>query len=336
MNGWTSYSDVHKEVVFTNCNFGKGTGGYQYAFCRPYNASVFKDCVFAEGFEFDTTKNDNIVFINCYYGETLITAENALNLGDGETTFFYNGIGGVKFPAEVSSAEDMNEALNNSKYVIMAGDVETEASTTAPYGNKVGFVQNGGVLDGNGNTLSVECYGDDYGIMTSGGTIKNLTIDSGCRAIVIMAPTEDIIIDNVYVSGDVLYPINTAEHAPVDGVDLIVTNSTFGGWSSFAGIASASFTDCTFIEGEYGYGWPYETLVKPYVNTVFTKCEFALDGEGNAYYLDLSALGTGCTVTLEGCTVNGVVVTAENCTNLFGEVELPGDGRTLADCIIFK
>ena len=95
LNGWTSYSDVHKEVVFTNCSFGKGTGGYQYAFCRPYNASVFENCVFEEGFEFDTSKTSAITFINCYYGETLITAENATTLASGETTFFYNGLNDI-------------------------------------------------------------------------------------------------------------------------------------------------------------------------------------------------------------------------------------------------
>ena len=87
LNGWTSFSNVHKEVVFTNCNFGEGNG---YAFCRPYNASVFKNCVFEEGFEFDTTKTSDIVFENCYYGNTLITAENA-----GSLDMFYNGLNGI-------------------------------------------------------------------------------------------------------------------------------------------------------------------------------------------------------------------------------------------------
>lgn len=95
LNGWTSYSNVHKEVVFTNCNFGAGTGSYKYAFCRPYNASVFENCVFEKGFEFDTSKTTDIVFKNCYYGDTLITAENAAALGDGETTFFYNGLNDI-------------------------------------------------------------------------------------------------------------------------------------------------------------------------------------------------------------------------------------------------
>lgn len=95
LNGWTSYSNVHKEVVFTNCNFGAGTGRYAYAFCRPYNASVFENCVFEKGFQFDTSKTSDITFINCYYGDTLITAENAETLTDGETPFFCTGLNGI-------------------------------------------------------------------------------------------------------------------------------------------------------------------------------------------------------------------------------------------------
>lgn len=87
LNGWTSFSNMFKEVIFTNCSFGEGRG---YAFCRPYNASVFENCVFEEGFEFDTSKTSDITFINCYYGETLITAENAASLG-----LFYNGLNGI-------------------------------------------------------------------------------------------------------------------------------------------------------------------------------------------------------------------------------------------------
>ena len=98
---------------------------------------------------------------------------------------------------------------------------------------------------------------------------------------------------------------------------------------------SASFTNCDFVKGEYGYGWPYATLVKPYINTTFSGCDFV-----KGYYLDLSALKAGCTVTLEGCTVDGQALTAEICgfncdgTEAFC-VELPS-GRALADCVIFK
>ena len=325
INGWTSFSNIMRVVEFNNCKFGAGTGAYKYAYMRPYAATVLTNCVFEEGYEVDTTRND-VVFVNCYVGDTLITADNVVELlGDGASK--------AQFPVETKSDKELFDALKEGKHVILTDDIKTESATVAPYGNKVALIQNGGVIDGQGNTLSVDFYGDDYGIMTSGGTIKNLIIDSGCRAIVIMSPTEDIILENVHVSGDILYPINTAEHAVVDGVDLIVTNSSFGGWSSFAGVASASFTDCDFVFGDYGYGWPYESLVKPYVNTTFTNCTFNTEN-GEGYYIDLSSLGADCKVTLANCTVDGVVVTAENCTELFGEVELPS-GRTLADCIIF-
>ncbi len=329
LNGWTSYSDVHKEVVFTNCNFGKGTGGYQYAFCRPYNASVFKNCVFEEGFEFDTTKNDNIVFINCYYGETLITAENAATLGNGETTFFYNGIGGVKFPAEVSSAEDLNAALSNGEYVILKDDVTTEAATTAPYGNKVGFVHNGGTFDGNGNAVGITNSGDNYAVMTSGGTIQNLNVNDGFRGIMIMNPTADVVFDNVTVKGDVCYAINTGEG---DGThSLIVTNSTLCGWSSFGtAVKDATFTNCTFGQGDY-YDNVYGRLVKPYVDTVFDGCEFE-----SKFYIDLSQLGKDgdgnvldpdAKIILKNCTVNGVKLTADNWTDLVVSESDCGNGQ---------
>ena len=232
---------------------------------------------------------------------------------------------------------DLSTAVASGGDVTLTEDVKGEAITTAPYGNKTGLIQNGGVIDGGGNTLSVECSGDDYGIMTTGGTIKNLIINDGSRAIVLYAPTEDVILDNVQIGGDgILYPLNTAEHPTVEGIDLVASNSTFKGWTSFAGIESASFTNCTFGVGTYGnLGWPYGSLLKPYINTTLKNCTFA-----DKYYLDLSALGANCTVTLENCTVNGTTITENivgtecNGTETFC-VEL-SEGRTLADCVIFK
>ncbi len=95
-SGWTSFSNVHKEVVFTDCKFNVGIGGYAYEFCRPYNATTFNNCIFAEGYEFDTTCASAINFNGCYYGETLITTENAESLATGDVILFYNGIGNAK------------------------------------------------------------------------------------------------------------------------------------------------------------------------------------------------------------------------------------------------
>ncbi len=75
LNGWTSHSDVHKEVVYTNCNFGEGSG---YAYCRPYGPTSFVGCAFEAGFEIDAC--GKITFENCTLGGVALTAENLATL----------------------------------------------------------------------------------------------------------------------------------------------------------------------------------------------------------------------------------------------------------------
>lgn len=71
INGWTSHSDVHKEVVYTNCSFGEGNG---YKFCRPYGPTSFVGCDFCEGFEIDAI--GAVSFKNCTLNGVAITTEN--------------------------------------------------------------------------------------------------------------------------------------------------------------------------------------------------------------------------------------------------------------------
>ena len=238
-----------------------------------------------------------------------------------------------------SDANALTEALANGKYVVMTQDIEAEAATTAPYGNKYAFKLDGGVLDGNGHELYMECYGDDYGIMTSGGTIKNLTITEGCRAVMIMYPQQDVILDNVNIGGDgVLYPINTGEGG-AEGVNLIVTNSVLAGWTSYGLIESATFTNVEFKQGTY-YNNIYGRVLKPYVNTTMTNCSFV-----EHMNLDLSSLTAGHKITMVNCTVNGQDVNAEVLsipssdadydTKLF-TVDLPSWATSVNDCIIFN
>lgn len=188
---------------------------------------------------------------------------------------------------------------------------------------------NGGVLDGNGRTLSVEGSGDYSAILTSGGTIKDLTLDDGFRGIFLADLTEDVYIDDVKISGDdVVYCINTG--TMVNGVyNMYVTNSTLNGWTSFDGLASASFTNCSFGQGEY-FDDVYGRVLKPYVTTTLKDCSFV-----QGLYIDLSVLGDGCTITLENCTVNGENLTADNYATLLEAIELP-IGKALTDCVIFK
>ena len=245
----------------------------------------------------------------------------------------------INITTNVANADELTDALKNSGTVVLSQNVEAEAATAAPYGNKYGFKLDGGVLDGNDKELKVECYGDDYGIMTSGGTVKNLTIKEGCRAIMIMHPTEDIILDNVNFGGNgVLYPINTGE-AGAEGIKLVVTNSTLAGWVSFSNIASASFTNVKFEHGTY-YNNIYGRVLKPYVNTTITDCSFIAHMN-----LDLSKLTSGHKITFKNCTVDGQAVDAsvftvpttdaQYDTELF-TVDLPSWASSINDCIVFE
>lgn len=237
----------------------------------------------------------------------------------------------AEFPdfVAVSNSVQLSEALSAGNDAVLTEDIsDAPATTVAPYGNYYGIAQNGGVFDGNGNTLDFDVGEmkngrfDNYGIMTSGGTIKNVMLSGIFRGIVIMNPTETVYIDNVTVGADedMCYGINTAEG---DGTQsVIVTGSTIKGWNSFGtAIKDLSFTNCTFAQGEY-YDDVYGRLVKPYVNTVFDSCEF-----NSGFYIDLSALEDGCTVTLKNCTVNGVELTSENWTQIIVSESDCADGQ---------
>ena len=66
VNGWTSHSDMHTEVVYTDCTFGEGSG---YAYCRPYGTTKFVDCTFCAGYTIDKSQTNDITFENCTFEE---------------------------------------------------------------------------------------------------------------------------------------------------------------------------------------------------------------------------------------------------------------------------
>ena len=202
--------------------------------------------------------------------------------------------------------------------------------TKAPYGNAYGIAHNGGVLDGNDLNIvfdegPVNAKGkkDNYGIMTSGGTIKNMTISGVFRGIMIMSPTEDIYIDNVVFDptdewGN-CYPINTGEG---DGTHSVYVKDSFiAGWNSYGtAVKDVTFTNCQFAQGAY-YTDVNGRISKPYVNAVYDSCDFC-----SKYYIDLSEF-VGKKVTLKNCTVNGVKLTAQNWTSLVAPESTCGEGQ---------
>ena len=272
-NGWTSYAETLGEAEFINCSFGEGNG---YAFCRPYAPTTFTNCEFETGFEVDVseiTGDEMLTFVNCTLnGVKLTDATIASLIGDSASTANVKVITfeEEQVVVEANDAADLKAALAAGKVVVLEDDIT--APTELGYGDaKTGVTLNGGVIDGNGNTLSTtDANGKwDSVIYTTGGTIKNLTVTGGFRGIFIVNPTEDIILDNVNIGGaGVGYAINTGEGDSTK--NLTVTNSTIAGWTSFSLIKSASFTNCEFVPGSY-YGAEdviYNRIIRPYVTKI--------------------------------------------------------------------
>ena len=288
-----------------------------------------------------------VTFTNCSFtGNLTSNITEGVNLTDNTITgkaYSATGNGSLNIDGKVSvlvdTAEELVAALGKGQNVVLSADLKNiPVNTTAPYGNKYGISLNGGVLDGNDHVLDFNSVGDNYCIMTSGGTIQNVTVGGGFRGIVLMYPTETVYVDNVTICDvDVVYAINTTEG---DGKQsLVVTNSTIGGWTSYSTIKDATFTDCTFVQGK-AYTNVIGRVLKPYVDTTLTRCEFI-----KSMNLDLSELRQGQKITFVNCTVDGQPLTADLITipasndayesDLF-TVDLPSWATSIADCIIFQ
>jgi hypothetical protein len=64
VNGWTSHSNMHTEVVYTNCSFGEGSG---YKYCRPYGKTAFVGCTFCAGYTLDKSQTTEITLTDCIF-----------------------------------------------------------------------------------------------------------------------------------------------------------------------------------------------------------------------------------------------------------------------------
>ena len=272
------------------------------------------------------------------------TVHSEINISDETTVvgeisnpvaiIYWEGLDQYYSTADLNAALDAAVPEYKATGVRMINDLTLPLAKKAIYGTPVAVqMKNGGVFDGCNNTLSVEnpVY-NAYVVETYGGTIKNLKITTPAgRGIIISSPKEDIYLDNVLVDGPG-YALNTTEH---NGKKLVVTNSTFKGWTSLAGLNSVSFTSCSFGENTYaywqknGYDQDYDRLVRPYVQTVFDSCVFE-----NGFYVDLSALAAGAKITLKDCVCADVELTAENYSQYI-TIELPS-GITVADCVVFE
>ena len=207
----------------------------------------------------------------------------------------------VIYPASTSGA--LIDAMENGKNVKLTDNVNIPADKVGSngYGATGINVLNGQTFDGNDKTFGVDAWGTwDSAINTTGGIIKNVTINKGMRGIFVnhnSSESSKVILENVTVDGTV-YTISCDQGT---NQGLKATDCTFNGWTSYAAtIGAVEFFNCSFGEGQ---GYKY---CRPYAQTSFVGCDFA---EG--YVIDARAA-----VTFENCTFNGQPLTAENLSTL--------------------
>ena len=205
--------------------------------------------------------------------------------------------------AVAENVTDLSAALEAGKNVALLNDIAVAKSEAGSNGyGATGISQlNGGVIDGNGNDISVNAWGTwDSAINTTGGTIKNINVTGGMRGIFVnhnSTNNSKVILENVTIDGTV-YTIS-CDQGTNQGLEAY--NSTFNGWTSYAAtIGAVKFDGCSFGEGQ-GYAY-----CRPYAATEFVNCDFAA-----GYAIDPVAA-----VTFENCTFGGVALTAANLSEL--------------------
>ena len=162
------------------------------------------------------------------------------------------------FPVEegavlnASSAAQLDGLLNGeSAEVVLTGDVTASASETkanSGYGATGFKVAAGDVLNGNGNTITVNDANDtwDCAVAATGGTIKNVTVKGAMRGIFMPGADGDLHIDNV-IFEDVIYTFNSDAGNKEYGV--YISNSTINGWTSHSDVhKEVVYTNCSFGE----------------------------------------------------------------------------------------
>ena len=281
---------------------------YAFRSC-PNLTSIYllgDDVTFAGGQFATRSENGNATGITIYVKNTTVAARvyaaqtSAYGYKVKVLGAAANGSDAVSV-TQVKNATALDTALAKGENVVLSGNMNFNSSeTTANSGyGATGVSVKGSVLDGNGYSLGINNWGTwDSAVHTTGGTIKNLTINSGMRGIFMGSATADVYIDNVIIDGTV-YTFNSDGGSNDYGV--YISNSTLNGWTSHSDVhKEVVYTNCSFGKGS-GYAF-----CRPYGPTTFKNCAFEAGFE-------VDALGQ---VTFENCTIGGVALTADNLATL--------------------
>lgn len=262
LNGWTSYSPNVSVVEFNNCSFGKGTGGYTYAYMRPYAPTVLTNCTFSEGFEIDA--RNNITLTNCYYGDTLITAENISSLGlivdgaDKVTVIDYTVKDGV-YTAVTNTGID--QAIKAGANTVELGS----GSYIIPDSAK-------------GKTITIKGNGVDTVVATQD--------DGSYEGCDYSLDGANVVFEGITINTD------SATYTGYARLSATYNNCTINGAYTLYG--NSEFNNCTFnVTGDTYNIWTWGA------NEVkFNNCTFNTDGKSLLVY------NQSCDVYISGCTFN--------------------------------
>ena len=223
-------------------------------------------------------------------------------------------------PQTASTAEELANALATGKTVLLADDVATTQN----------IVMNGGTLDGNGKTVDGSAITErvNCAVTTTGGTVQNIRILGAPRGLGTgssgtYALAEDLTVSNVYID-EGTYAVNVGNGK---GYQMLISDSTLYGWSSYSGLSLAVFDGCTFGQGQTDYAY-----IRAYDATDFIGCRFEV-GFKLGVNADGFEDGLPFTLTLTDCYYGDTLITAENFASLL-TVAGDEDTESLKTCTV--
>ena len=192
----------------------------------------------------------------------------------------------VDTSVEVSTAEQLREVAANGGHAKLVADISVDDT----------IVMNGGIIDGNGYTISFTKSGSGSVLFnTTGGTIKNVKIvdpnanmfDSkyaiGSNQFASTTLTEDLYVENVNVSG-----FKFTIDLNADGNSVYVKNGEIVNWIQVANAEMTTFEGCHLkadAAAQLTYNQPssMQAIIFLMGNMTFTDCHFE---ENVNFYLD--------------------------------------------------
>ena len=286
LNGWTSHSDVHKEVVYTNCNFGKGSG---YAYCRPYGPTKFVNCNFSEGYTLDPI--GNIELENCKLNGVDITLANIAELAIDLSKVTVNGTSSISKAEDAATLVSSIKNAGTTTLLYPAADgkaIDTEKKLSIASGASligVGEEPVKVVNSWSSNAFANQAHFTNTHIENINFT-NNLVIDAGIA-------NGNVSFKNCIFGGDLAHQ---GVHFDSGNGVVVFDGCTFVGRNMFgSSLEKVVFNNCTFLNKKSSLtGADKWTGVNMWGKYEFNNCVFDTEAHCNVKCDGVEATFTGC------------------------------------------